>query len=535
MTFVITGGCCNDSSCVSVCPVQAIRPRPGDPDFTTAEQLYIDPDTCIDCGACVLTCPVNAIDADWELPEHLGEFLDINAAYFTNSPIEESEPPDPVRRRLPAERPSLSVAIVGSGPAGCYAAAELSAIKGVTVTMLDRLPTPFGLVRAGVAPDHPDTKLIVKRFAPALAKANVRCLFNVEVGRDISVEELMEHHHAVLWAGGATGDRLMHVPGEDLPGSVSARQVVSWYNGHPDFADVELDLSGQKVVVIGNGNVALDIARILTRPVEDLAATDMADHAIEALRRSAVEHVLVTARRGPEHAAYSTAEVSALERLEGVSLLARAEDVAHVAELPDRRSAIVAAAAQREAGPDDKAVTLRFGLVPESINGTGAVESVTFRRGDGSLETVEASLVIRAVGFRGLPIDGLPFDTTTGTLPHLAGAVFDPVSDETVIGMYCSGWIKRGATGVIGTNKSDSAETVDSILHDFAAGRLVEPQHDLEHLTELIDSRQPNTIDLSGWRRIDQEEVSAGKTLGRARRKLVRTVDLLEAAGSTPS
>ncbi|HEX7826574.1 MAG TPA: 4Fe-4S binding protein, partial [Mycobacterium sp.] len=196
MTFVITGGCCNDSSCIPVCPVQCIRPRPGDPDFTTAEQLYIDPATCIDCGACMDECPVDAIHGEWDLPNQLGDHLAINAEYFADNPIEASPPPDRHRRALPAGS-EVRVAVVGTGPAGSYAAAELCEIEGVQVSVFDRLPTPFGLVRAGVAPDHDSTKLITQRFASVFRRANVHCYLNVEIGKDLTVEELLDSHHAV--------------------------------------------------------------------------------------------------------------------------------------------------------------------------------------------------------------------------------------------------------------------------------------------------------------------------------------------------
>lgn len=533
MTFVITGGCCNDSSCVPVCPVQCIRPRPGDPDFTTSEQLYIDPATCIDCGACMDECPVDAIEADWDLPEHLDEYIEINAAYFENNPIEESQPPDPIRRRLPDEHPELSVAIVGSGPAGCYAAAELSGIKGVTLSIFDRLPTPFGLLRAGVAPDHPSTKLMSKPFGSVLARPNVRCFFNVEVGRDVSLDELLEHHHGVVWAVGAGDDRRLGIAGEDLPGCVSAREFVAWYNGHPDFADREFDLSGHRAVIIGNGNVALDVARILARSAEDLATTDMADHAIEALGRSAISDVLVTGRRGPEHAAYSTGELSALEQIDAVALLARADEVEHVIGTADRRDAVLAAAARRRPEPGHRTIRLRYGLQPESIDGAGAVESVTFRRTDGAVETVEARLVVRAIGYRGAAAAGLPFDDVSGTLPHRSGSVVDPGIGDSVVGVYCSGWIKRGPTGKIGTNRTDSAETVDTILHDLAAGRLPDPLHDMDHLEQLVTTRQPDLVSKAGWGRIDQNEVRAGSPLGRPRKKLVKASDLVATARPT--
>lgn len=534
MTFVITNGCCNDTSCIPVCPVQCIRPRPGDPDFTSAEQLYIDPATCIDCGACMDECPVNAIHSEWDLPDHLADYLDVNSAYFETNPIEESSPPDPIRRRLPADRAQLTVAIVGTGPAGCYAAAELSDIKGVTVSMFERLPTPLGLVRYGVAPDHANTKLIGKRFTSVFSRANVHCYFNVSVGTDVSIQELLEHHHAVLWAAGASDDRKLGIPGEDLAGSVSAREFVAWYNGHPDFAHRSFDLSGERVVVIGNGNVALDAARILATPADDLGATDIADHALDALRGAATREVVVTARRGPEFAAYTTGELSGLANLEGVTLNAYQPEVGSLST-SRRRDMLLAEAADRDGTANERTITLRFGLTPESIRGDASVEEISFRGGDGSTEALQTSLVIRAIGYRGVAVTELPFDDVTGTLPNLAGSVCDPVTGESVVGAYCSGWIKRGATGVIGTNKSDSAETVDTILHDFGVGRLPDPLHDREQLDKLITSRQPEVIDSDGWAKIDQAERRRGREMKRPRRKIVELPELISVAGPPSS
>ncbi|MBK1787106.1 FAD-dependent oxidoreductase [Prauserella cavernicola] len=524
MTFVINQGCCKDSSCIPVCPVQCIRPRPGDPDFTTTEQLYIDPATCIDCGACMDECPVDAIHSEFDLPEQLSDYLDINAGYFEENPIAESLPPDPVHRKLPAGHTGLSVAIVGSGPAACYAAGELSELKGVTVSVFERLPTPFGLIRAGVAPDHPKTKQIANRFAAVLARPNVHCFFNTEVGRDITVDELLEHHHAVLWAGGADGDRSLGIPGEELPGCFSAREFVAWYNGHPDFAGRRFDLAGRRAVVIGNGNVALDVARVLARPVSELEPTDMATHAVAALRASGIEDVVVAARRGPEHAAYTTGELLALHNTEGIALRAVPDEIDGLGD--DRRSAVVRAAASQDRD-GERTITLRYGLSPVSVDGDGEVESVTFRRPDGSTETIEASLVLRAVGYRGRAVSGLPFDDVTGTLPHHDGAVFDPSSGLPVIGVYCAGWIKRGATGMIGSNKSDAAESVDAILADLARGRLTDPVHDAEHLTKLVADRNPDLVDKQAWKRIDQTERRLGREAGRARTKLVSVDELL--------
>jgi ferredoxin--NADP+ reductase len=532
MTFVITQGCCNDASCIAVCPVQCIRPRPGDPDFTTAEQLYIDPATCIDCGACQDECPVSAIHPEWDLPDELGDFLSINADYFVTNPIEASSPPDPVRRTLPVERPELSVAIVGTGPAGCYAAAELSDIKGVTVSMFDRLPTPFGLVRAGVAPDHANTKQIAKRFGGLFGRPNVSAFLNVEVGKDITLDELLEHHHAVIWAAGASDDRRLGIEGEDLPGSVSARELVAWYNGHPDFSDRTYDLSSKRVVVIGNGNVALDVARMLAQPVDALERTETADHAVEVLRESAVEEVVVTARRGPQFAAYTTGELMGLDQVDGITVSVIGAEVEEAMSTSPRLSRLLGPAVDRETATDDRSVIFRYGLVPTTINGHDRVESVSFRHADGTVEEVEAGLVVRAIGYRGRAVDGLPFDEQAGTIPHVAGSVYDPASGESLQGLYCSGWIKRGATGVIGTNKVDSAETVDSLLHDFVAGRLAGPAQDAEHLAALVQERQPDVVTSEGWQRIDQTERKAGRRSRRPRQKLVTVEELLAASRS---
>lgn len=530
MTFVITGGCCNDTSCIPVCPVQCIRPRPGDPDFTTAEQLYIDPATCIDCGACMDECPVNAIHGEWDLPDELDDYLAINAEYFANNPIEESAPPPRKRRTLP-EGSTLRVAIVGTGPAGCYAAAELIEIKGVEVSLFDRLPTPFGLVRAGVAPDHPNTKLIAQRFATLLGQPRVRCYFNVEVGRDVSVEELLETHHAVLWAGGATGVRKLDIPGEDLEGCVPAREFVAWYNGHPDFSSEKFDLSGKTAIVIGNGNVALDVARVLAQPSDQLSQTDIAEHALSQLSESRIEQVVVTARRGPEHAAYTAGELAALMRTPGVDVSARPLETSHLAGRSDRAAQIVKGLP--DAAGAETGIILRYGLAPVSISGDGFVQSVEFRDEAGGTEVIATSLVIKAIGYRGREVPGLPFDDAAGVLPNVAGRVVDPATGDSLIGVYCSGWIKRGPTGMIGTNKADSAETVETLLHDYVAGRLPEPSTTGERLDALLVEREVRLIDNSGWLAIDQAERSAGRTVGRPRVKLV-SVDELVRTARTP-
>lgn len=542
MTFVITQACCDDASCVPVCPVQCIRPRPDDPDFTTTEQLYIDPQTCIDCGACAAVCPVEAIFPEADLPSSLAEFRAINTDYFAAHPLQDVAPIPIARRRLPPEQSRLRVAIVGAGPSALYAAAELSEIRGVTVTVLERTPTPHGLLRAGVAPDHERTKLIGGRFDRVLRRPNVTCLFNVEVGRDVSIAELLQHHHAVLWAAGASDDRRLGIPGEDLKGSVSAREFVSWYNGHPDVADRRFDLSGTTAVVIGNGNVALDVARVLARPVAAFEPTSMSDLALEALRSSNIEEVVVVGRRGRAFAAYSTAELLALSQLPGVDLLADPAEVTVTeqeletaqgrgsADFARRRAIIDAAVRRTPTSP--RRIVMRYRLTPTELTGDRAVSGIVLARPDGTRETIETSLVVRAVGFRGRAASGLPFDSSIGVIPNVGGRVVDPVTGHTLPGLYCTGWIKRGPTGVIGTNRADSAETVASLLSDVAAGGLTDPPDDPVHLIDLLHRRQPDLVDAAGWWRIDEEERRAGRTFGRSRVKLLGADALLRAARS---
>src|SRR5208283_4031138 len=259
MTYVITQNCCKDGSCVPVCPVDCIRPVGGPGEFTGTEMLYIDPDACIDCGACMEECPVDAIYYEEELPAELERFREINATYFEHHPLEpeEKRPSAPHHRAI--EPGSLRVAIVGAGPAACYAAAELIRTDGVEINLFERLPTPFGLIRAGVAPDHQHTKSIVDMFNYAFTERRFRCYLNVEVGRDLSHEDLLAHHHAVIYAVGASKSRELGIPGEELPGNYGAADFVGWYNGHPDHAHHHFDLSSECAVIVGNGNVALDV------------------------------------------------------------------------------------------------------------------------------------------------------------------------------------------------------------------------------------------------------------------------------------
>jgi ferredoxin--NADP+ reductase len=558
MAYVIAQSCCSDASCLAVCPVQCIRPRPGDADFATTEQLYIDPATCIDCGACVDACPVDAISPDFELPEHLVDYSAINAAYFGPANTVTLEAPPRVHKRtLPEDRPVLRIAIVGAGAAGCYAAAELSAIPGVQVTMLERLPTPFGLVRSGVAPDHQDTKLVGDYFRAVLSRRSVSSRYLVDVGRDLSLDDLLEHHHAVIHAGGASGDRRLGIPGEELPGSHSAREFVAWYNAHPDHLSDAFALDGRRAVVIGNGNVALDVARVLTMPIDELGATDVADHALDALASSAIEEVVLAGRRGAGQISCTSKELLALSRLAGVTVRAeglgtaetpsgapRPEGAAAARALVQELLRDAAAVPEPPEGAAGRRVVFRFLRTPVSINGAGRVESVTFSinelveaddgmlelRATGRTETVEAGLVLRAVGYRGNPWGGLPFDDARGIIPNRLGRVVDPVTELPLAGVYCAGWIKRGATGVIGTNKSCSAETVAALLEDFGVGRLADPTGAPEAFDALVHERAPDSYDHAGWTRIDRAERDSGRAERRPRVKFVALEDFLRAS-----
>jgi len=508
MTFVITRGCCNDASCVAVCPVQCIRPRPGDPDFTSTEQLYIDPATCIDCGACVPECPIEAIYSEWDLPEHLAIDGEINTAYFVDRPVVPAAPPSPVRRALPGSQPALRVAIVGSGPSACYAASILSDVKGVSVTMLERTAAPFGLVKSGVAPDHAMTKTVADRFTRILLRPRVATYFNVEIGREVSVEELLDFHHAVLWAGGAPDDRKLGIEGEDLVGVHAARSFMAWCNG-VDTTE-SFDLRGERAIVIGNGNVALDVARLLSRPSPDLAVLDIDEHVRAALTESRVREVVVVGRSGVDHAAFTFGELASLDQMPGATVTATAVELE--APTGNRKRELLLGAIGRDVV--GSVIRFRFGLRPLAIEGAGRVEAVVFAKSDGTTERIPASLVLRAIGHRGASVAGLPFDDATGTLPSHAGRVTDPTSAEAIPGLYCSGWIKRGPRGTIGTNKSDAEETVDSILEDLAAGRLRAPAGSPEDFGALLGDRVSTLIDKQAWIRADRAERRSRNSAG---------------------
>jgi ferredoxin/flavodoxin---NADP+ reductase len=541
VTYVIAKGCVNDASCVAVCPVDCIRPRPEDPGFAMAEQLYIDPQTCTDCSACMTECPVSAIHDEFDMPEEFEIFKQINAEFFQKNPLDIVYPGKKPKRRLREQRPVLRIAIVGAGASGCYAAEELAQIPGVEISVFDRQPTPFGLVRAGVAPDHQATKEIAKVFGNTLGRSGVSCYFNVDVGEDVSLDELLGLHHAVVLAVGAASDRTLGIPGEDLRGSYSARQFVGWYNGDPGATALPVDLSSERVVIIGNGNVSMDVTRILAAPAETFEHTDMPDYALDTLRESKVREVLVVARRGPADAAYTLSELWQLTQLEGVDVVADAAEVEADTGRGDddgRFGSVRKVAMNQEfaAGSRDgtnRKVSLRYYLIPEEIGGNEVVESITFRSAlTGESETFETGLVLRAIGYRVTPVAGLPFDEKEGRVRNEAGRIIDPDTSEPMTGLYCTGWVKRGATGVIGTNKFDSQQTVSALFEDYESGALADPPRLSDDVATFIEAKCPDMVDFADWQRVDAVERARGEATSRIRSKLITVEALLAASRS---
>ncbi|MUL74536.1 FAD-dependent oxidoreductase [Mycolicibacterium sp. CBMA 226] len=525
MAHVITQNCCKDASCVAVCPVDCIRPDPTD--ASNAPMLYIDPDACIDCGACMEECPVDAIYPEHDLPPDQRAFRGLNADYFARHPLVVAYPtPEPVH---PPIRPgALRVAIVGTGPAGLYAASDLLRVDGVQINLFDRLPTPYGLIRAGVAPDHQRTKAITGSFDTLFTDHRVGCYLNVEIGRDITHDELAQSHHAVIYAVGASRSRDLGIPGEDLAGSHPASQFVAWYNGHPDRAADQYDLSTERAVIIGNGNVALDVARVLLMTPAQFHDTDIPGHAVDALSRSRIREVVLLGRRGARHAACSAAELLALSHLPNVDVVVVVEaqnlmpikddDVDTVAKLR-----VLTELQGRAADPSNKRIVFRFDTAPTEIVGDRTVKAVHVSNG----EFIVTGLVLRSIGYLGQTIPGLPFDGAAGVIPNADGRVTD--GERVVPGTYVTGWIKRGANGVIGTNRECARQTVAKVWDDFDAGLL---DHDLgrSDLAELLAARGAQPVNGAGWRAIDAAERAYGAEQHRPRVKFVEIADMLTAA-----
>jgi len=452
-----------------------------------------------------------------------------------------------------ADRP-LRIAIIGAGPSGFYAAGSLLQQKDVAVTvdMFDRLPTPYGLVRYGVAPDHPKIKSVTKVYERTAADPRFRFYGNVDFGTDITHADLRRHYDEILYAVGAQSDRKLNIPGEDLAGSFSATEFVAWYNGHPDYADLTFDLSGETAIVIGVGNVAMDVARVLAKSVDELKTTDIADHALETLATSNVKDIYVLSRRGPAQVKFTPPEIKEFGEL------AIADVVVDEAELVlDEASAAAAADSSetqrnldhlrdfstRELTGKERRVHFRFLLSPvELLEEAGKVVGVRIEKnllradesgylnaeGTGEFETLPAGLVLRSVGYKGIPLEDVPYDQRRGTIPNEQGRVQDPAHGEALRGEYVVGWAKRGPSGVIGTNKPDAVETVKLMLADLSN---IEPAPlpDPTAIEALLEERKLDFVTIEGWHIIDQLEVAKGEQEGRPRVKFTRVQEMLEA------
>jgi ferredoxin--NADP+ reductase len=450
--------------------------------------------------------------------------------------------------------------IVGAGPSGFYAADQLLG-AGFEVDVLDALPTPFGLVRAGVAPDHPKIKAVTRVYEKTAKKDGFRFFGGVVLGRDVTRAELLERYHVVVYALGTSDDNRLGIPGEDRPGVHGATQFVAWYNGHPDASDHAYNLDVERAVVIGNGNVAIDVARMLVLDPDELSPTDTADHAIEAFAQSQVKQVVLLGRRGPAQAAFTNPELRELADLQRAGVEVDVEDL----ELDEHSSAWLEAEADitarknveilrdyAAAGPKDAShkIVLRFLRSPVEILGEGEDGPVTgvkvvrneiVKGDDGSLravatddtETIEAGLVLRSIGYRGKPVDDVPFDERRGLIRNTGGRVCAESGDAHK-GEYVVGWIKRGPSGVIGTNKKDSADTTAKIVADRDSGTLNAPSiTDPDEIAAFYAQRAPDSVTWAGWEAIDAHEKTTGEPHGRPRVKLVRLADLIERSRAT--
>ena len=446
-----------------------------------------------------------------------------------------------------SQRP-LRVAIVGAGPSGFYAADALLRSDKVTVDMFDRLPVPFGLVRYGVAPDHAKIKNVTKVYEKIAEKGNFSFLGNVAVGRDISIAELRRFYDAVLFAYGAETDRTLGIPGEDLSGSHTATEFVAWYNGHPDYRERHFNLSQKAAVVIGQGNVAVDVCRILCKTVDELKHTDIAQHALEALAKSRIEEVHMIGRRGPAQAAFTPVEIREFGELADCDPVVNPKDLeineASRLELDDPKNArarknfeTIQQFAALGQSKKRKKFFIHFCKSPVALGGRGSVEEVILEknqlageaghqkaRGTGEKETLLCGLFLRSVGYRGIPMEGVPFDEEGGTIPNKEGRVMD--KGQVLPGIYAAGWIKRGPSGVIGTNKPDSEETVKNILED--AGELTPcAQPDTQALIGLLKGKNIKVVRFADWKRIDAEEIRRGQANGKPREKIISVTEML--------
>lgn len=465
-------------------------------------------------------------------------------------------------QQLGTEARPLRVAVIGAGPAGFYAVEALLKKKDLvcTIDIFNRFPYPYGLVRDGVAPDHQSIKAVVRVYDRLAGDSRVRYFGNVTFGTDVTHADIKPLYDQIVYATGAQSDRKMNIPGEDLANSMPATAFVGWYNGHPDYRDMQLDLSCERAVVVGNGNVAMDVTRILASSPDELAKTDMADHAIERLRQSSIREVVMLGRRGPVQAAFTNPELKEFGELPGVDVRVDAADL----ELdPQSRSVLQedkkaqknvemlqSYAAQQEY-TQPRRIWMRFLYSPKEIIGdNGRMVAVRIERnelvmrddgrqisrGTGQFETIEAGLILRSVGYQGVPLLGVPFNEKSSTIPHTAGRVLQGDGGDVVAGEYVVGWAKRGPSGVIGTNKPDSVHTVESMIEDLATLPGIEDsKRDPALVTQMLQERSIEFVTYEDWKLLDQHEVELGKQQGRPRIKLTSVPEMLAAINQRKS
>jgi ferredoxin--NADP+ reductase len=443
------------------------------------------------------------------------------------------------------ERP-LRVAVIGSGPAGMYAAEALVKQSDipVNVDIFDRLPVPYGLVRYGVAPDHYKIKSVIAVYEKTLADPRIRFFGHVEFGRDLTHDDVRRLYDAVIYAVGASSDRNLGIAGEELPGSLSATEFVAWYNGHPDAATRDLRLDARGVAVVGVGNVAVDVTRILAKTAEELGETDIADHALPVLAASKVTDIYVLGRRGPVQAKFTTKELSELGELANADIVVKPEEIAldPVSEaalagqrVAQRNMEVLRAFAEKPLEGKPRRVHLRFLVSPVEIRGADHVEGLVIERnrldeqqravGTGEYETLDVQMVLRSVGYKGVPLPGVPFDTRAAVVPNSAGCVTR--DGAPIPGEYVTGWIKRGPSGLIGTNKADSVETVRSLLEDAPNLSRV-ADGDPDAVEALLRERGVRYVTMPDWLTLDRHELALGEAQGRPRVKLVHIEEMLE-------
>jgi ferredoxin--NADP+ reductase len=455
----------------------------------------------------------------------------------------------------------LRVAIIGAGPTGFYTAEHLFKRKdlAVEIDMYDSLPTPFGLVRAGVAPDHQKIKSVTNLYTRIAQKPGYRFFGNVKFGKDITLEDLQDHYHQIVFCTGAQSDNYLNIPGADLEGHHPATEFVAWYNGHPDFRDRQFDLSQEKVAVIGVGNVAIDVARILSLSHDELAKTDIADYALEALSNSGVKEVYIIGRRGPVQAKFTTPEVKELGELEEADVFTLPEEMEldelsqkELESTADRGTArkveLLKSYADNKPTGKPKQLTLRFLVSPVEMYGdeqgrlTGMklVKNELYATDAGTLrpaatdqfEELEAGLVFRSIGYRGVPLPGIPFNQSWGVIYNEEGRIIDPDTNKPIVGEYTAGWIKRGPSGVIGTNKPDALETVEKMMEDLKEGSYLHPSNpDAADALKMVEERQPDYFSFEDWEKLDEIEVARGEEQNRPRVKFTTVKEMMEAVG----